>query len=107
MQVKWSVEVSNLLVELQSLVSSTANEAGVSSEEKDANQLQIDSILQTIDRIANATSFQGEKLLKRLWIRKVPSRVAHEVCRAHQQAYCCGLSRLTYLVFNITGPTLT
>lgn len=56
-------EVSNLLVELQSLVSSTANEAGVSDEEKAANQLQIDSILQTIDRIANATSFQGEKLL--------------------------------------------
>ena len=56
-------EVSNLLVELQSLVSSTANEAGVSSEEKAANQLQIDSILQTIYRIANATSFQGEKLL--------------------------------------------
>ena len=56
-------EVSNLLVELQSLVSSTANEAGVSDEEKSANQLQIDSILQTIDRIANATSFQGEKLL--------------------------------------------
>ena len=56
-------EVSNLLVELQSLVSSTANEAGVSSEEKEANQLQIDSILQTIDRIANATEFQGEKLL--------------------------------------------
>ena len=56
-------EVSNLLVELQSLVSSTANEAGVSDEEKEANQLQIDSILQTIDRIANSTSFQGEKLL--------------------------------------------
>ena len=56
-------EVSNLLVELQSLVSSTANEAGVSDEEKSANQLQIDSILQTIDRIANSTSFQGEKLL--------------------------------------------
>jgi flagellin len=56
-------EVSNMLVELQSLVSSTANEAGVSSEEKEANQLQIDSILQTIDRIANSTSFQGSKLL--------------------------------------------
>ncbi|MFM1833785.1 MAG: hypothetical protein RLZZ461_2101, partial [Planctomycetota bacterium] len=37
--------------------------AGVSDEERDANQLQIDSILQTIDRIANATEFQGEKLL--------------------------------------------
>lgn len=56
-------EVSNLLVELQGLVGATANEAGVSQEEKDANQLQIDSILQTIDRIANATSFQGTKLL--------------------------------------------
>lgn len=56
-------EVSNLLVELQSLVSATANEAGVSEEEKAANQLQIDSILQTIDRIANATAFQGTKLL--------------------------------------------
>jgi len=56
-------EVSNLLVELQGLVGATANEAGVSAEERDANQLQIDSILQTIDRIANSTSFQGTKLL--------------------------------------------
>ncbi|MCH2145727.1 MAG: flagellin, partial [Phycisphaerales bacterium] len=36
---------------------------GVSKEEKEANQIQIDSILQTIDRIANSTSFQGIKLL--------------------------------------------
>ena len=56
-------EVSNMFVELQGLVGATANEAGVSQEERDANQLQIDSILQTIDRIANATSFQGTKLL--------------------------------------------
>jgi flagellin len=56
-------EVNNLLLELQSLIGSTANDAGVSQEEKDANQLQIDSILQTIDRLANATSFQGIKLL--------------------------------------------
>ena len=56
-------EISNMLVELQSLVTSTANEAGVSTEEKEANQLQIDSILQSIDRIANSTSFQGIKLL--------------------------------------------
>ena len=56
-------EISNLLVELQALVSASANEAGISAEEKDANQLQIDSILQTIDRLANDTSFQGTKLL--------------------------------------------
>jgi flagellin len=56
-------EISNLLVELQSLIGQSANEAGVSDAEKDANQLQIDSILQTIDRIANSTSFNGTKLL--------------------------------------------
>jgi flagellin len=56
-------EISNMLVELQSLVGQTANDAGVSDEEKEANQLQIDSILQTIDRVANSTSFNGIKLL--------------------------------------------
>lgn len=56
-------EISNLLVELQSLIGQSANEAGVSDAEKDANQLQIDSILQTIDRVANSTSFNGSKLL--------------------------------------------
>jgi len=56
-------EVSGLLTELQGLITQSASTAGLSSEEKQANQLQIDSILQTIDRIASATSFQGIKLL--------------------------------------------
>jgi len=56
-------EVSGLLTELQGLVTSTASSAGLSAEEKQANQLQIDSILQTIDRISSATNFQGIKLL--------------------------------------------
>lgn len=56
-------EVSGLLTDLQGLITATANKAGISQAEKDANQLQIDSILQTIDRIASATSFQGTKLL--------------------------------------------
>jgi flagellin len=56
-------EVSGLLTELQGLVTSTANSAGLSEDEKKANQLQIDSILQTIDRVAGATSFQGKRLL--------------------------------------------
>ena len=56
-------EISNLLIEVQSLVGESANDAGLSTEEKEANQLQIDSILQTIDRIASSTSFQGTKLL--------------------------------------------
>ena len=56
-------EVSSMLIELQGLVSESANEAGLSQEEKEANQQQIDGILQTIDRIASTTSFQGTKLL--------------------------------------------
>ena len=35
----------------------------MSTEEKEANQTQIDQILQTIDRIASTTSFNGSKLL--------------------------------------------
>ncbi len=56
-------EINSLLLEVQGLIGSSANDAGLSTEEKKANQLQIDSILQTIDRIATATSFQGTKLL--------------------------------------------
>ncbi|MCA9281086.1 MAG: flagellin [Phycisphaeraceae bacterium] len=56
-------EISGLLNELQGLITASANTAGLSSEEKEANQLKIDSILQTIDRVASATSFQGSKLL--------------------------------------------
>lgn len=56
-------EVSSLLTELQGLLTTSANTAGLSESEKEANQLQIDSILQTVDRIAGSTSFQGSKLL--------------------------------------------
>ncbi|MEO0965915.1 MAG: flagellin [Planctomycetota bacterium] len=56
-------EISSLLLEVQSLVGQSANDAGLSKDEKEANQLQIDSILQTIDRISQSTSFQGTKLL--------------------------------------------
>jgi flagellin len=56
-------EVSGLLTDLQGLITSSASSAGLSVEEKNANQLQIDSILQTIDRVASATNFQGIKLL--------------------------------------------
>jgi len=56
-------EVSSLLIELESLVDRSANEAALSSSEVAANQLQIDSILETLDRISTSTEFQGRKLL--------------------------------------------
>jgi len=51
-------EISSQLIELQSLIGQSANDAGLSTEEKEANQLQIDSIIQSIDTIASQTSFQ-------------------------------------------------
>lgn len=56
-------EVSALLTELQGLVGEAANSGGLSDEEIAANQLQVDSILSTINRIAGSTNFQGKKLL--------------------------------------------
>lgn len=56
-------EANALLLDIQSLVVQAANDAGMSPDEIQANQLQIDSILDSIDRIANTTSFAGRKLL--------------------------------------------
>ncbi|HXE52559.1 MAG TPA: flagellin [Tepidisphaeraceae bacterium] len=56
-------EVSNLLNQLQGLVNQSASTGGLSQDEINANQLQVDSILTTINRIANSTSFQGRHLL--------------------------------------------
>ncbi|MBV8782526.1 MAG: flagellin [Phycisphaerae bacterium] len=56
-------EVSGLLTQLQGLITQTANSGGLSSSEKQANQSQVDSILSTINRIAQTTSFEGKHLL--------------------------------------------
>jgi len=56
-------EVNALLLDMESLVDHTANTAALSSEEVAANQVQIDSILDSINRIATSTEFQGKKLL--------------------------------------------
>jgi flagellin len=56
-------EVSSLLLEITDLVGTTANEAALSPDEVAANQLQIDAILESIDRIANTTQFKGRKVL--------------------------------------------
>jgi flagellin len=56
-------EVSALLLEIRELVTTSANTGALADEELDANQLQIDSLLESIDRIANTTQFNGKKLL--------------------------------------------
>ncbi len=56
-------EVSALLLEVQSLTIEAANTGALGNEEVKANQLQLDSILTSINRIANTTEFGGIKLL--------------------------------------------
>jgi flagellin len=55
--------VSDLLNDANGLAVANANDAGLSDAEKQANQMQIDSILSSVDRIAGTTSFGGTKLL--------------------------------------------
>ena len=56
-------QVSNLLNDIRGLVVEAANSGALSDDEIAANQLQIDSSLEAINRIAQTTTFQGRKLL--------------------------------------------
>jgi flagellin len=56
-------EVASLLLNVKSLVVQGANSGAMSPEEIKANQLQIDSAVQSITRISNTTTFAGLHLL--------------------------------------------
>lgn len=56
-------EVSNLLLEVQGLTNQAANAGALSPQEISANQLQVDAILNSVNRISNTTQFNGVKLL--------------------------------------------
>jgi flagellin len=56
-------EVSALLNDIQAKIVEAANTGAVSEDEIKANQLQIDSAIESITRIANTTTFGGRKLL--------------------------------------------
>jgi flagellin len=56
-------EVSALLLQVQGLTNQAANSGALSPDEIKANQLQVDAILNSINRISNTTQFNGVKLL--------------------------------------------
>jgi flagellin len=56
-------EVNELLNSIKALVVEAANTGGNSKEERDANQLQIDSAIRSITRISNTATFGGLNLL--------------------------------------------
>ncbi|QDS89152.1 B-type flagellin [Rosistilla ulvae] len=56
-------QVSTLLNDVRGLVVEAANSGALSPDEIAANQLQVDSSLEAINRISQTTTFQGRKLL--------------------------------------------
>ncbi len=56
-------QVSSLLNDIRGLVVEAANTGALSDDEIAANQLQVDSSLEAINRIAQTTTFQGRKLI--------------------------------------------
>jgi flagellin len=56
-------QISSLLNDIRGLVTEAANSGVLSDEQIAANQLQVDSSLEAIDRISQVTTFQGRRLL--------------------------------------------
>jgi flagellin len=115
-------EVSSLLTQLQGLVGQAANTGGLSSSEIAANQLQVDSILSTINRISQSTSFEGRQLLNgnlAYTTSSVASAVTNlqvnsalvpdggKVAVAVQVVGSAKTAVLTYAGGNISGNTVT
>lgn len=56
-------QVSKLLTDIRGLITEAASSGNMSTEQIAANQLQVDSSLEAIDRVARVTTFQGRKIL--------------------------------------------
>ena len=56
-------QVSSLLNDIRGLVTESANAGALSDAQVAANQLQLDSSLEALNRIAQTTTFQGRRLL--------------------------------------------
>lgn len=55
-------EVSGLIGRAEELLVANANTAGMSDAEREANQMELDSIIGSINRIAGSSAFNGQKL---------------------------------------------
>lgn len=56
-------QVSSLLNDIRGLINEAANTGAMTAEQIAANQLQVDASLDSIDRIAKTTNYQGQLLL--------------------------------------------
>ena len=100
-------EVSSLLNELQSLVSQTANSGGLSTSEVSANQLQVDSILQTINRVAGSTQFSGQQLLNGNYAYTTSSTGTSAFAAISVNAALLADNKTTAVVVNVSNSATT
>jgi flagellin-like hook-associated protein FlgL len=56
-------QVSDLLGQAKALTTANANTGGLSADERAANQMELDSIVSTVNRLSSSTTFNGQKLL--------------------------------------------
>ncbi len=56
-------QISGMLTDASALAVANASTGGLSRAEREANQMELDSILASVDRIASSASFGGSKLL--------------------------------------------
>jgi len=56
-------QISSLVSSISSLTVELANSSGLTDAEKQAKQIQIDSAVDSIDRLVNSTTYNGKKLL--------------------------------------------
>jgi len=94
-------EVAALLVNIKELTIEAANTGALSQEEIKANQLQVDSAIDSISRIANATTFAGLHLLNGN-LAYVTSGVATSAIKA-LDVYSAQLGEQDYLTVKISG----
>ncbi|GMV96897.1 MAG: flagellin [Phycisphaerae bacterium] len=75
-------EISSLLLDIRGLITHAANRGAISDSEREADQLQIDSLLESIDRIAGTTQFGGEKLINGNFAYTVSGLAASAIANA-------------------------
>ena len=94
-------EVSSLLINIKELTVEAANSGALSDEEIKANQVQVDSAIESITRIANATTFAGLHLLNG-HLDYVTSGVATSAVGA-LDIYGAQLGQQDYLSVKVSG----
>jgi flagellin len=100
-------EISSLLLDMRGLITDAANTGANSRDELNADQLQIDSLLESIDRIANTTQFGGEKLINGNFAYSLSGLAASAIANATLFGAQVPEGKTQGITVEVTGSALT